>query len=352
MSAEKIYDFSFSELEGIMEQWGEAPFRARQVWQWLWQKRCRDFSEMTNISAALRNRLSQTYSLERPQLEDLKQSADQTVKFVLRLEDGAFIETVLIPEKDHYTQCLSSQVGCALGCTFCSTGQMGFKRNLTCGEILGQVLLARDFLEGNQSEMGLRNIVFMGMGEPLLNWPQVKKSLAILCDPQALNFSQRRVTLSSVGIPGRLEEFAASGLGSLAVSLHAPEQRLRSKIMPRAAALIPLPDLLEILQGLPLKARQRITIEYILIGGLNDSLEEAKALNRLVSTLRCKINLISFNPGPGMEFQAPDPEQVLAFERYLWDKGRTVNLRKSKGADIQAACGQLCVQKGKEERVR
>lgn len=343
-----ILDQSFVELERTLTGLGESPFRARQVWQWLWQKQCTDFSNMSNISHALRRKLHELYVLKRPVIEVFKKSRDATVKILLRLEDGNLIETVLIPEKDHYTQCLSTQAGCPLACTFCSTGRMGFKRNLTSGEILGQVLTGKEYLEEHQSGMRLRNIVYMGMGEPLLNWSQVKKSLDILGDSQGMNFSHRRITVSSVGIPDRLEDYAASGLGSLAVSLHAPNQELRARIMPRAAALLSVDDLLQTLRGLPFKTRQRITIEYILLGGVNDSLEQARDLNRLLSFLRCKINLISFNPDSKAVYKPPAPEQILAFERYLWDKGRTVNLRKSKGADIQAACGQLIAEESEE----
>ena len=336
-----LHDQSLAELEHTLAELGEPPFRARQVWQWIWQKQCSDFSGMTNLSQALRRQLNERFVLIRPRTELVKTSRDGTVKFLLRLADGSGVETVLIPEKDHYTQCLSTQVGCPLGCTFCSTGRMGFRRSLTSGEILGQVLVARRYLEDTRKNMGLRNIVYMGMGEPLLNWPQVKKSLEILGDPLALNFSHRRITVSSVGIPGKLQEFAETGLGSLAVSLHAPNQALRARIMPGAASLMSLEALLQTLQGLPLKARQRVTVEYVLLGGVNDTLQQARELNRLLSFLRCKINLIAYNPDSEAKYRAPEPEQILAFERYLWDKGQTVHLRKSKGADIQAACGQL-----------
>lgn len=348
-TAVNILDRSFAELEQDLTQLGEPPFRARQVWQWLWQKQCRDFSGMTNISLALRRKLSEGYVLKRPVVEVSRISRDATVKMLLRLADGCLIETVLIPEKDHYTQCLSTQVGCPLACCFCSTGRMGFKRNLSSGEILGQVLVGIAYLEEMQCGLQLRNIVYMGMGEPLFNWEQVKKSLTILGDPRGLNFSHRRVTVSSVGVPGKLQEFAETGLGSLAVSLHAPNQELRARIMPRAAALLSVDALLQTLQSLPLKSRQRITIEYILLGGVNDALEQARDLNRLLSFLRCKINLIAFNPDPKAPYHAPAPEQILAFEQYLWDKGLTVNLRKSKGADIQAACGQLIAAEGSEQ---
>ncbi|MFP4035490.1 MAG: 23S rRNA (adenine(2503)-C(2))-methyltransferase RlmN [Desulfovermiculus sp.] len=336
-----LFELSRTELAECMHSLGQPVFRTTQVWQWVWQKGCRNFNEMTNVSKDLRTSLEQAYSLELPSISALTTSQDGTIKGLLRLFDASHVEWVLIPERDHYTLCLSTQAGCPLACSFCSTGRMGFERNLTAGEILSQVLVAQETLKNSQTSWSLRNIVFMGMGEPLLNWPQVEKSLHVLRDPLGLGFSHRRVTVSSVGIPDVLEEFAHTGLASLAVSLHAPTQDLRQKIMPKAARLLPLPELVARLQDLPLKPRQRITIEYILLAGINDSLEQAKDLNRLLSGLKCKINLISFNPAPDLPYVAPDPEDVLRFERFLWSKGQTVTLRKSKGQDIQAACGQL-----------
>ncbi|MCF8038097.1 MAG: 23S rRNA (adenine(2503)-C(2))-methyltransferase RlmN [Desulfohalobiaceae bacterium] len=344
-----ILDCSFAEFQSSIQELGESPFRADQIWQWIWQKRCADFSEMTNISKGLREKLGSIYSLHRPVVQVVKKSRDGTIKFLLRLEDGELIETVLIPEKDHYTQCISSQVGCALGCSFCSTAQMGLKRNMSSGEILGQVLVGLNYLDREKSSLPLRNIVYMGMGEPLLNWPRVRQSLEVLRDPRGLNFSYRRVTLSTVGIPGKLEEFAATGLASLAVSLHAPDQELRSRIMPKASALVSVDQLIDILTSLPLRPRQRITVEYVLIGGVNDEIKQARELNRLLSHLKAKINLIALNPAPEIDYLRPDQERILAFERYLWDKGQTVHLRKGKGCDIEAACGQLRKHSRKNE---
>ncbi|MFP4284138.1 MAG: 23S rRNA (adenine(2503)-C(2))-methyltransferase RlmN [Desulfovermiculus sp.] len=336
-----IFELSRPELAECLHNMDQPAFRSTQVWQWVWQKRCRDFAQMTNVGKSLRTSLDQAYSLELPALSDLTTSQDGTMKGLLRLFDDSHVEWVLIPDRDHYTLCLSTQAGCPLACTFCSTGQMGFERNLTAGEILSQVLVALETLKNSQTSWSLRNIVFMGMGEPLLNWPQVEKSLHVLRDPLGLGFSHRRVTVSSVGIPDVLEEFAHTGLASLAVSLHAPTQDLRQKIMPKAARRFPLPELVARLQELPLKPRQRITIEYILLAGINDGLEQARELNRLLAGVKCKINLICFNPAPDLPYSAPDPEDVLRFERFLWSKGQTVTLRKSKGQDIQAACGQL-----------
>lgn len=336
-----IYEVSFPELKDTLTELGALGFRSKQVWHWIWQKGCIDFDEMSNIGKPLRRELSKHFNLNRPHIYSIQTSKDTTVKFLLELENKNLIETVLIPERDHYTLCISSQIGCPLGCTFCSTGKMGFLRNLSSGEILTQILTAREYLEEKNSDYPLRNIVFMGMGEPLLNWGQVKQALEVIRDPAGLDFSYRRVTLSTVGIPDRLQEFAETGLGSLAVSLHAPDQELRARLMPQAAKMFPLDQLISALQKIPMRRRQRITIEYILIKGLNDSLHHAKKLNKILSSLACKINLISYNPDAELPYQAPSMQDVLKFERFLWNKNRAVFLRKSKGQDIKAACGQL-----------
>lgn len=336
-----LLNSSYNELESYLISINEPKFRAKQIWQWIWQKGCDNFQKMANIKKTLRHYLSQNFILDRPCIYEVKESSDWTIKFLLKLKDNHILETVLIPEKDHYTQCISSQVGCALGCSFCTTGKMGFLRNLTSGEILAQILIAKEYLFQKDNPLPLRNIVFMGMGEPLLNWPQVKRSLEILRDPLAFNFSYRRTTISTVAIPEKLKEVAATGLASLAVSLHAPNQNLRMKLMPRAASFCSVENLIKILKNLPLRSRQKITMEYVLIKNVNDGLKEAKELNKLLSFLPCKINLIPFNPGPEVFYEPSPPERIAAFEHYLRKKHKTVTVRKSKGLDIDAACGQL-----------
>ena len=228
-----------------------------------------------------------------------------------------------------------------MGCTFCSTGQMGFERNMTMGEILGQVLVAREHLGDDRPEWPmLRNIVFMGMGEPLLNMRELMRSLEGLNNAKGLNFSPRRITVSTCGIEKGLRELGESGLAYLAVSLHAPTQELRSRIMPKAARWS-LEDMFTALKSYPLKTREHITFEYLLLGGVNDGQEQAKELARLVSDVRGKLNLIVYNPAEGAPYAAPTEEAVLAFEQYLWNRKITAILRKSKGQDIKAACGQL-----------
>ena len=335
-----LIDLTFHELETLVVSLGEPPYRARQVWQWLWQKGCRDIAAMTDVSKALRARLAEAATLVWPRVARVLESADGTVKFLLELADGEAVECVLIPEKDHYTACLSTQVGCAMGCGFCATGAMGFRRNMTSGEMLGQVLVARQYLLDRGEPLLLRNLVFMGMGEPLLNYDNLVRTLEALHHPQGLDFSSRRITVSTAGVERHLLDLGRSGLCSLAVSLHAPTQALRERIMPGAARLS-LDALMELLRQYPIKPRERLTFEYLLLDGVNDAIEDARELVRLLSRVKAKVNLIVYNATPGLPYRPPSPERVFAFQEALKAKGLTATLRKSKGADIAAACGQL-----------
>lgn len=336
-----LLDLTFHELETLMANLGEPAFRARQVWQWLWQKGATSPEEMTNLSKDLRSRLEEASVIVLTRVARKLESTDGTVKFLLELHDGESIETVLIPEKTHYTQCLSTQAGCAMGCTFCRTGLMGLTRNLSHGEILGQILVARNYLETTATCLKLRNLVFMGMGEPLMNYNNLLHSLESLHHPQGLDFSTRRVTVSTVGIVPGILEFGRAGMGALAVSLHAPTQELREQIMPKAARALPLDKLMEVLRKYPLDHRETITFEYVLLGGVNDTPQHARELVRLISHVKSKVNLIAYNESPGLPYMAPKAEDVEKFQKILWDKSITVTLRKSKGRDIFAACGQL-----------
>jgi len=339
-----LLDLSFHQLEDFLIGLGEPPFRARQVWQWLWQKAAVSPLEMTNISKELRSRLDEASVIRVPRVVGRQESSDGTVKFLLELDARACIETVLIPEKDHYTQCLSTQAGCAMACSFCRTGTMGLIRNLTHGEILGQILVARACLTQSASPLRLRNLVFMGMGEPLMNYDTLITALESLHHPQGLDFSSRRVTVSTAGIAPGILEFGRTGLGSLAVSLHAPNQALREQLMPKAAKALPLDKLFGILERYPLSPRENITFEYILLEGVNDSEQHARELVRLLSHVKGKVNLIAYNESPGLPYRASPPERALAFQKILWDKGLTATQRKSKGRDISAACGQLAAR--------
>ena len=342
-----ICDLTFGELEHFVTDTLTLPrFRALQIWQWIWRRNARSFDEMTDIAKDVRALLAERCRISWPEISLVRKSSDGTVKFLLRLADGEHIETVLIPSTDkagatRMTQCLSTQVGCAMACTFCSTGKLGFTRNMSMGEILGQVQAARAWLGDTLPEKPLiRNLVYMGMGEPLLNLREVMKSLETLHHQRGLAFSARRVTVSTCGIEQGLRELGDSGLAYLAVSLHAPTQELRERLMPRAARW-PLDELLNALESYPLKTRERITLEYLVIGGVNDGPEQARQLVRICSRLKAKPNLIPYNPTPGSPYAPPSPESLLAFERMLWNKNITAIVRKSKGQDIEAACGQL-----------
>lgn len=346
-SLPNMLDFTFDELEHFFtETLGQPRFRAAQVWHWLWVKNVHSFEAMSNVSQALRTQLAAEASIVRPSIEKVEKSSDGTIKFLLRLADGELVETVLIPSTAlegnvRMTQCLSCQVGCAMGCTFCSTGGMGFTRNMSMGEILGQVQVAREYLGDTKPDHPIiRNLVYMGMGEPLLNLDAVTRSLHTLHHPKGLNFSTRRMTVSTCGIATGLKELGESGLAYLAVSLHAPTQALRAQLMPKAARW-PLEDLIRTLESYPLNTRERITLEYLLLGGVNDGPEQARELIRICSRLKAKLNLIPYNPTPGSPYKAPTPEAILTFEKLLWAKKITAVLRKSKGQDINAACGQL-----------
>ena len=346
-----LIDFTRPELEAFMTaELGEPGFRAAQVWQWMWQKGETSFAAMTDVSRAAREKLTGRAAIRLPEIVAEQTAADGVRKFLLLLEDGETVETVLIPgeERGHLrrlTQCLSCQVGCAMGCAFCATGDMGFVRNMTAGEIAGQVLAVKKAIGDTRQDRPLiRNVVFMGMGEPLLNLDAVLRSLTVLNHKQGLNFSPRRITVSTCGLPHGLRELGESGLAFLAVSLHAADQQLRARLMPKAARW-PLEDLVSALAAYPLKARERITLEYLMLGGVNDSPAQAKALARIVSRIKAKLNLIVYNPSGGdAPYRAPTEEALAAFQKILWDKRITAILRKSKGLDIKAACGQLRAQ--------
>ena len=345
-----ILNLTYPELEGfIVGELGEPRFRAGQIWQWLWGKNAASFAEMTDVSKHLRARLEERAVIRLPEVAEVRTSADGTEKLLLRLADGALVETVIIPSVGRdgtmrLAQCLSSQVGCAMGCTFCSTGAMGFTRNMTAGEILGQVLAARARLGDNRPDRPMiRNLVFMGMGEPLLNLKEVTRALSMLHHERGLAFSASPGPGAHWRKQRGLRELGDSGLAFLAVSLHAPNQALRARIMP-GAAVWPLDELMAALAEYPLKTRERITFEYLLLGGVNDGPEHARELARLISPIKAKLNLIAYNPSAGQPYEAPSEERILAFERILWDKNITAILRKSKGRDINAACGQLAAE--------
>jgi 23S rRNA (adenine2503-C2)-methyltransferase len=340
-----LLNLDADELETFVRSLGQAPFRARQLWKWIWVKGARDFAAMNDLARSFRAELEKHACISRPEIARTLTAEDGTVKFLLRLGDGESVESVLIPSesregKERLTLCLSCQVGCPMGCTFCGTGAMGFVRDMSTAEILGQVLSATGYLAGASPGAQLRNLVFMGMGEPLLNLDAVMRSLRILNSESGPAFSPRRITVSTCGVERGLKVLGASGLAYLAVSLHAPNQALRARIMP-AAARFPLESLMALLRAYPLRARERLTFEYLLLGGVNDSPAEAAELAALMSRVKGKLNLILHNPAEGSPYGAPCDEAAAAFEAYLRKRHITATVRKSKGSDILAACGQL-----------
>lgn len=342
MKMENLLNYTREDLSQWLEKNGVRPFRSKQIFKWLYLKLAGDFSQMTDLGKDLRALLSTHFYIDCLTLADRQVSADTTEKYLFQLSDGAHIESVLIPEKDHFTLCVSSQVGCAMNCRFCLTAKGGWIRNLSTGEIISQVRAVRNFLADRQTDpQKLSNIVFMGMGEPMANYDAVIQAIEVITDTDfGLKFSPRRVTVSTCGlVPGILALGEACAV-NLAVSLNATDDDTRSWLMP-VNRTYPLSQLLDACRNFTMKPRNKITFEYILIKGVNDSPDHARRLVRLLTPLRAKVNLIAFNPHPGTDLQAPDPGQVKAFLQILLDKNMTAIVRKSKGADILAACGQL-----------
>lgn len=336
-----IKELSKTELDQWIARHGMRPFRAAQILRWLYVKHAAGFADMTDISKTDRIKLSENFSFSAPRIRNVEASADGSRKYLFELNDGRCIETVLIPEKDHFTLCISTQVGCAMGCRFCMTAQSGLIRNLTQGEILGQVL---GVLPDVGAEKRLTNIVLMGMGEPLANYDAVVRALSIATNADwGLGFSNRRVTLSTSGLIPRFADLARDTRVNLAVSLNAADDETRSFLMP-INRKYPLADLIAACAGYPLAPRCKITFEYILIRDINDSDAAARRLAKLLRPVKAKINLIPFNEHPASEFKRPEESRILEFQEILAQKQYTAVVRHSKGRDISAACGQLSAQ--------
>ena len=328
---------TLEELECWVEGEGFEPYRARQLFKWLWTPGVKSFLAMKNLPLALRKRLEERAFLYELRLVRVQESVDRTRKIAWGLMDGSLVESVIIPERGYNTICVSTQVGCSMGCRFCRTARMGFRRDLSPSEMATQVISSIELLGGRDR---LRNVVFMGMGEPLNNYENLSRALRILMEGLGLDFSRRRITVSTSGIVPGIKRLGRDFDVGLAVSLHAPDNGLRSKLMP-VNRLYGLGELLNALETYPLPRRRRITIEYLLLRGINDKIEDARRLSRILSRIRTKINLIPFNEVPGIAFKCPEEGAVLEFQRVLLERGYTATIRKSKGADIDAACGQL-----------
>ena len=337
-----LFGLSRKELESCAAELGLPAFRGRQIYRWIYSKSATDLDSMTDLPRILRGRLAESFIIRTPELLSQHRSEDGTVKLLFSLKGGKNVEAVYIPDphekRVRHTVCLSTQIGCPLKCTFCYSGTVPFARNLTVGEILGQFGVARKALLSATSRV---NVVYMGMGEPLLNSEAVLGSLDVLTDPDGFAVSPRRITVSTVGLTEELERFVASSPPvGLAISLHATTNESRDRMMP-INRKHPLEELLATARRLPLPRRRKITFEYVLLGGENDSVEDAERLARLLRGAKAKVNLISYNPWPGSPHRASNAQATERFMEILAGAGYTVNLRRSRGDDILAACGQL-----------
>jgi 23S rRNA (adenine2503-C2)-methyltransferase len=338
MSLINLLDLLPDELESLAESLGAPRYRGRQIAGWIYHRGVGDVATMSDLPREFRARLAERASVDVPEIERRTPSQDGSQKFVFRFADGTRVQSVLMPDEERLTLCLSTQVGCGFACAFCLTGTMGLERNLTAGEIVGQVLgVARTLPAGGR----LTHIVYMGMGEPLANYAATVTSLRLLTDARAFGLSPRRITVSTVGLVGGIEKLARENLRvNLAVSLHATDNTVRDRLMPVNKGF-PIETLLAACRRFPLPVRQRMTFEYVLLDGVNDAPEDARRLTRLLGGMRAKVNLIPFNDWDGAGFARPPLPRILAFQKTLLEQGITATVRWSKGEDIGAACGQL-----------
>ena len=338
-----LLDLHRADMEAFFAELGEKAFRAQQMLKWLHQYGVTDFAAMSNLSKGLRAKLEEVAEIRTPEVVIDQLSADGTHKWLLRLDSGNSVETVFIPEDGRGTLCVSSQVGCALECSFCSTAQQGFNRNLSVAEIIGQIWVANKALGRDpKGERIISNVVFMGMGEPLLNFDNVVKAMDLMMDDFAYGLSKRRVTLSTSGVVPALDRLKQVSDVALALSLHAPTDELRNELVPLNKKY-PISEVLAackryISDG---NSRSRVTVEYVMLDGVNDSVEHAKALVKVLRGLPSKINLIPFNPFPETRYRRSPPQAIERFRDVLIKAGMTTITRKTRGDDIDAACGQL-----------
>ena len=335
-----IRSLTLQQLTLAMQELGEKPFRGKQVYEWLWQKSAHSFDEMTNLSKELRTKLSEGFLLRPVAIHTEQVSADRTIKTGFKLHEGHLIEGVLIPTEDRMTACVSSQVGCSLTCKFCATGKLDRIRNLDPGEIYDQVVAIRNQAEQRYS-VPLTNIVYMGMGEPLLNYSNVLKSIEHITSPEGLNMSPKRITVSTAGIAKMIQKLGDDEVKfNLALSLHAANDEKRNRIMPINESNS-LEALAEALRYFYRKTESRVTFEYIVFNGFNDEIQDARELAAFCKNVPVKVNLIEYNPIEGGEFSNAKEDKIEAFKNFLESKNIITNIRRSRGKDIDAACGQL-----------
>lgn len=337
-----LRDLSRAELDAFVARIGEKPFRARQIFPWLHARGARTFDEMTDLSRALRERLSATARLGALIVDETQISSDGTRKFRFRTSDGHFIEAVFMPDGDRRTLCVSTQIGCPMGCAFCRTARLGLTRNLTTSEILAQIYEVNRAVAalGFEGKRPLTNLVFMGMGEPFLNFENLTSALALLQDDAGLNFSRRHITVSTSGIVPMIDRFGAVTENKLAVSLNASCDAQRDRLMP-VNRRYPIAELVAACRRFPLRQGRRITFEYVLLDGVNDALDDARRVAALLDGIEAKVNLIPYNESPDLPFRSVPIERAEAFRDLLLERGLVAVIRKNRGRDILAACGQL-----------
>ena len=336
-----LLDFDRKGLQAFFVDLGEKPFRATQLLKWIYQEGITDFDEMTNLSKSLRAYLKENCEIKAPEIVAEQLASDGTCKWAMQTHCGNKVETVYIPEERRATLCISSQVGCALACSFCSTAQQGFNRNLSTAEIIGQLYLAQQRLG---SERRITNVVMMGMGEPLLNFDNVVSAMNLMMDDFAYGLSKRRVTVSTSGVVPAMHRLGDACDVSMAVSLHAPNDALRDQLVP-INQKYPLAELMEACREYAkIGPRKHITFEYVMLAGVNDSLEDAKTLVKLLKNVPSKVNLIPFNPFPQSQYRCSNMTTILKFRDVLQNADIVTTIRKTRGEDIDAACGQLVGQ--------
>lgn len=352
-SKKNIRSFSLEEIKSALTEMGEKSFRAKQIHEWLWQKNAGSFEEMSNLGKTLREKLDHHFLIERIELQDKQISSDKTIKCAFTTYDKRVVEGVLIPTKSRTTACISSQVGCSLACKFCATGRLKLLRNLTAGEMVDQVAYLKNEAE-TRYNTPLTNIVYMGMGEPLLNYKEMIRSTELICSPEGLGMSPKRITVSTAGIAKMIKKLGDDNVKfNLALSLHAATDHKRDQIM-EINESNNLEALREALVYFHEKTGGRITFEYIIFKDFNDGIEDAKALADFAKCVPCKINIIEYNPIDDGQFQQAEEQKVNDFAYFLETKNLIVNVRRSRGKDIDAACGQLANKNKaikKDERV-
>ena len=337
----RLLGMTLTELQAVAAEMGMPKFTAKQMMEWLYRKRVRTFDEMTNLSKAAREKLAGKYAVGVEAPVEAMHSVDGTIKYLFRIREGQYVEAVFIPDDDRATLCISSQVGCKMHCRFCMTGRQGFSANLTAGEILNQIVAIPE-------SASLTNVVLMGMGEPMDNLDEVLKALALMTGTDGFGWSPKRITVSTVGVKNTLRRFMEECDCHLAVSLHASTPEVRWEMMP-AERIYSMTEILDLLREYDFSGQRRLSFEYILFKGINDSMADARRLARMLDGLHCRVNLIRFHRIPDADLDGVGMEQMTAFRDFLTQRGVFTTIRASRGEDVMAACGMLSTQKLKNE---